>query len=288
MHSVTSNEAEKSESEVADDELLALGDDLIDLAGEPSDTALQNGERSNATVAKYSLSPRVLAVSASVFGVCCLAVLAVVTAVEGKDGLSTIALALAVLAFVIQIMVFIVQSQSTSQQMVRSEQLNTDTRALLVEMRTSARSTESMVRGQFGQVLRAFMDAVKSSDKKGGFDPDAFEQRLMRNMARQQVQTETTQSLPPATPAQTNTVRARQNDAIRRARARVAGTGGAGLRRWAIPSGGRGAGGARSSPPAVTRRAQAPHPLRTRQGACSGQRNVRGIPTAVGFHRRGP
>jgi hypothetical protein len=136
--------------------------------------------------ARFSLSARVVAAGGAILGVGCLATLAVVTAAEGDDALSTIALSLAVLAFIVQLLVFVAQSQATSQQMLRSEQLNTQTQALLSEMQTTARGTETMVREQFGQLLRAFMDAAKTAETgKGGFDQDAFERRLLTNIRRE-------------------------------------------------------------------------------------------------------
>jgi hypothetical protein len=135
---------------------------------------------------KFTVAPRAVAVAGGIFGVACLTALAIVAGTNGADGLSTIALALAILAFVIQILVFIAQAQSSSQQMLRSEQLNTQTRALLVEMQATARSTHAMVGEQFRQVLGAFMDAAKTAEGKGGFDQDAFERRLMANIRREQ------------------------------------------------------------------------------------------------------
>jgi hypothetical protein len=135
---------------------------------------------------KFTLAPRAVAIAGGIFGVACLTTLAIVASVDDADGLATIALALAILAFVIQILVFIAQAHSSSQQMLRSEQLNTQTRALLVEMQATARSTHSMVGEQFSKVLSAFMDAAKSAEGKGDFDQEAFERRLIANIRQEQ------------------------------------------------------------------------------------------------------
>jgi hypothetical protein len=136
-------------------------------------------------VERYSVSPRSVALLMTVLAIACLATLSIVTGVRGADGLSTIALALAIIAFVVQILVFIAQSQTASQQMVQSEQLNTQSRALLAEMQATARATHAMVNQQFGDLLHAFTEAVsKTTDDSGGdgFDAEAFETRLMENI----------------------------------------------------------------------------------------------------------
>jgi hypothetical protein len=135
---------------------------------------------------KWLVSPRLVAIAAVIFGMACLTSLAVVAAVGDDPALATIALALAVLAFGVQLLVYVAEAQSTTQQMLRSEQLNTQTSSLLTEMQTSARSTEAMVRDQFSQLLRAFLDAAQNAGGGGkDFDPDAFERRLMANIRQE-------------------------------------------------------------------------------------------------------
>ena len=112
-----------------------------------------------------------------IVAIAALAALALVANAEGADGLSTIALSLAILAFVVQILVFIAQAQASSQQMLQSEQLNTQTRVLLAEVQTSARSTELLVREQFHDLLKAFVDAAPGEG--GKVDMEGFERRLM-------------------------------------------------------------------------------------------------------------
>jgi hypothetical protein len=111
--------------------------------------------------------------------------LTVVADSHDANALSTIALALAILAFVVQIMVFIYQSQTSHQQMMQGEQLYTETRALLTEVRTAANSTETLVREQFRDLLKAFMDAAPSSSEGDGFDSEAFEKRLLDGLRKE-------------------------------------------------------------------------------------------------------
>jgi hypothetical protein len=78
----------------------------------------------------FNVPARGLAIVSAVLALACLVSLAVVASIEDADGLSTVALALAILAFAIQIVVYIAQANTATQQMVRSEQLNSDTGAL--------------------------------------------------------------------------------------------------------------------------------------------------------------
>jgi hypothetical protein len=220
-------DSDSLEAEAAD----AAGDDLeVEAAAETSYDAAMDSSSSDVepsqyarVEAKFTLSPRAVAVAASVFGIGCLAALAIVADVKKADGLSTIALALAILAFVIQILVFVVQGHTSSQQMLQSEQLNTQTRALLAEMQTTARATQTMVGQQFSQLLRAFMDAAKTADPKEGFDQEAFERRLLANIRREQVEQQigAQAARPPATARSPSTIStAQRRAALDRARAR--------------------------------------------------------------------
>jgi hypothetical protein len=146
--------------------------------------------------AKIVVSPRAAATASFIFGFSCLAALSIITAVKDVDVLSTIALSLAIIAFGVQLLVTTAQNQNTAQQSVRSEQLNTQTRTLLAEMQTTARGTETMVREQFGQLLRAFLDAANSAGGGKSFDEAEFEQRLLTNIRREQALRQSASSPP--------------------------------------------------------------------------------------------
>lgn len=111
-----------------------------------------------------------------------LTALAVVASVEGAEALATIALVLAIVAFTIQIFLFVVQSQAASEQRVRSEQLNTQTQALLVEVRATAQATQAMLSQQFNQLLQAFVTGAAQTAEETKFDPASFERRLLANI----------------------------------------------------------------------------------------------------------
>jgi hypothetical protein len=145
--------------------------------GQPDEPTAQSS-----TVEKYSLSPRRVAMFAVAVAAACLTALAVVSSVEGAEALATIALVLAIVAFTIQIFLFVVQSQAASEQRVRSEQLNTQTRALLAEVRTTAQATQAMVSQQFNQLLQAFVTGAAKTAEETKFDPASFERRLLENI----------------------------------------------------------------------------------------------------------
>ena len=98
------------------------------------------------------------------------------------EALATIALVLAIVAFTIQIFLFVVQSQAATEQRVRSEQLNTQTQALLVEVRATAQATQAMLSQQFNQLLQAFVTGAAQTAEETKFDPASFERRLLANI----------------------------------------------------------------------------------------------------------
>jgi hypothetical protein len=129
---------------------------------------------------RFVIPARSAAICSAIASLICLVSLVLVAKAHSADALATIALALAILSFVIQIMVFIYQSQTANQQMLQAEQLYTETRSLLTEVKTAANSTETLVREQFQDLLKAFMEAApNSSDGGEPFDVEAFERRMV-------------------------------------------------------------------------------------------------------------
>lgn len=112
--------------------------------------------------------------------------LAIVVPVKDVDTLSTIALALAILAFVIQIIIFVVQSWTSGQQMLQSEAINSDTRSLLTELRESAKSTNQLLANQYDKILERLLltteRAVNETATTGGVNLDELRSRLERDL----------------------------------------------------------------------------------------------------------
>ncbi|MEU3456730.1 hypothetical protein ABZ671_24475 [Micromonospora sp. NPDC006766] len=112
--------------------------------------------------------------------------LAIVVPVKDVDTLSTIALALAILAFVIQIIIFVVQSWTSGQQMLQSEAINSDTRSLLTELRESAKSTNQLLANQYDKILERLLltteRAVNETATTGAVNLDELRSRLERDL----------------------------------------------------------------------------------------------------------
>jgi hypothetical protein len=101
-----------------------------------------------------------LATGLAIFSAACLATLIVVVAVKNIDTLSTVALALAVLAFSAQLIVTLVQGQQFGQ-------LNADTKSALTEIRATTSSLLTNQRELVNRVLEyafhAFQTAVPAA-----------------------------------------------------------------------------------------------------------------------------
>jgi hypothetical protein len=101
------------------------------------------------------LSFRTLAVGSLLLGIGSLTTLIIVVSVEGKDALSTVALALAILAFVIQIVVYIVQAADTSSQSRRAQELHAELLSILSELRERTSGTQRSVDSMNVRLLEA-------------------------------------------------------------------------------------------------------------------------------------
>jgi hypothetical protein len=75
-----------------------------------------------------------IAFGGAAVGVSCLLALIVVAYVTDSDALSTIALVLAVLSFLVQMIVYVAQAWTTSQQQVRAEQIHADSAIVLARI----------------------------------------------------------------------------------------------------------------------------------------------------------
>lgn len=70
-----------------------------------------------------------------------------------KDPLTTLALVLAVMAFLVQIFVYVFQSNASSRAIERAEELNVETQGLLNEIRTNSQATQRVLFSQFDRLL---------------------------------------------------------------------------------------------------------------------------------------
>jgi len=112
-------------------------------------TSSPESEKTNLTISWRLVSYVVALITVS------LAVtLAVVVASKDSDVLATIALALAILAFVAQLLIYMADSASEMRHMQQSLALNRETSNLLAEIKTRSVSSESIMKEQFDTVLK--------------------------------------------------------------------------------------------------------------------------------------
>ena len=100
-----------------------------------------------------------------------IAALAVVASIHDADTLSTVALALAVIAFVAQLIVFVVQADAANAQMVQSRQLHGELQHLLGEMGERTRGTEVTVQTINERLIEAVIG--KRLGERAGFPSSA-------------------------------------------------------------------------------------------------------------------
>jgi hypothetical protein len=134
------------------------------------------------------VSWQVLAVVLALVTVASLTSLSIVATLKNVDALSTVALALAVLAFGAQLVDSVVQGQASTQQMLQSERLNAETRSLLSEVRVTSqeiRATQSgLVDRLMGHVLQAIPEAVEEvAATQADGDPAALGQALVQDLS---------------------------------------------------------------------------------------------------------
>ena len=132
---------------------------------EDRDSLSASVSRANGVEGSVTVPWRRVAVGSGVLTVAAVGALVVVAAVSDTEALTTIALSLAILSFVIQLIVFISQASTANQALLRSEQINSDTRALLSQLKTSSEGTSALVQTQFDKVLDIALGSP--SDKTG-------------------------------------------------------------------------------------------------------------------------
>lgn len=125
-----------------------------------------------------------LAVGLGTITAASLGTLVVVASVQNVDALSTVALALAVLAFAAQLVVSLAQASAGAQQIAQAERINAATQSALADLRATSQSQLVNQKEIFSQVLRAALpevaqeiseDAVSSGGDTREFDAAAIE-----------------------------------------------------------------------------------------------------------------
>ena len=132
---------------------------------------------------------RVLAFASLIVAVVAVTTATIVLGLNDVDALASIALSLAILSFVIQLILFVLQANTSNQQLLQSQQLNSETQKLLEEVRVRATSTQDLLSGQFNTLLEHALGGVADkAEAKTGIDASDL-QAIMREAvfaARQQ------------------------------------------------------------------------------------------------------
>lgn len=124
-----------------------------------------------------SLSWRVIASTTTILAIGAVGALVIVSSVKDADTLSVVALALAILAFVIQIIVFVAQTWSDSQQARHTQSVNAETRALLGELQAMVRGTNEVINAQYNKLLDKVLlakDEVSSENPEEEVDSESL------------------------------------------------------------------------------------------------------------------
>lgn len=103
-----------------------------------------------------------------------------------NDPLTTVALVLAVLAFLVQLFVYVFQTNAATHATERAEEINTKTQGLLDEIRTTSETTKQVLFAQFDRLLDyiikggipAPVDGADSEDSDETPDEDDADQSL--------------------------------------------------------------------------------------------------------------
>ena len=120
-----------------------------------------------------------LSISLAVIAIGSLGTLVVIATIHKADTLSTVALALAILAFAAEIVVALAQSQASSQQLSDTGRVNSETRGLLTQIRAQSEALLTNQREQFAQVLTAALgrEVIRTAvDQATGQDDVALEE----------------------------------------------------------------------------------------------------------------
>ena len=148
--------------------LGAMGD--AETSGIPADGA----SREHSTL---MVSWRTLALAMTIISIALTTTLAIVTYEGGVDQLATLALALAILVFVVQIIVYIAQANSSGQQLLRAEELHGRTMEALRAIEEKAEGTRATVTSMNDRVLNTLIGRVQEEVEAKGVDPSSPEIR---------------------------------------------------------------------------------------------------------------
>jgi hypothetical protein len=116
------------------------------------------------------VSWRVVALASLLFNLAAIVTVATVAAVTDADALSTVALALAIIAFTCQLIIYSVQTWQSGEQLRQARDLNARTTTILTEVRTRIEGTHQMVSVQHQELLHLAALKARSNLRKDAAD----------------------------------------------------------------------------------------------------------------------
>jgi hypothetical protein len=134
----------------------------------------------------FRFSSRTVAIVSSAVTVATLTTLVVTTGVRDADGLSTVALSLAIVSFAAQLLVFIVQTHSANEQELRSQRLYANMLGLLAQVGERTKGTHHAITMMQTEMLQHLLGKARSEADAAGLRPDEpqYDEHLAESLAR--------------------------------------------------------------------------------------------------------
>jgi len=114
---------------------------------------------------------RTVAIGSLLLNLAAVAVISAVAVVKHADALSTVALTLAIVAFICQLIVYAVQTSQASEQLRQAKDLNASTENLLAEARTRIEGTNQMMTSQYTEFMH--LVTLKSKTESASTLPES-------------------------------------------------------------------------------------------------------------------
>jgi DNA uptake protein ComE-like DNA-binding protein len=121
---------------------------------------------------------RTVAIGSLLINLGTVGTVAAVATINGSDALATVALALAIIAFICQLIIFSVQTWQSGEQLRQAQELNSATGSLLGEVRARIEGTHQMVSTQYQELLhlttlKLVTDTTKSATEVADLEEKA-------------------------------------------------------------------------------------------------------------------
>ena len=129
-----------------------------------------------------SIPYRVVAFSAGLRAAACLAALVIVASVNGSDALATTALALAIITFVVQLIVYVAQADQIRRENELTQILHAQLRERLADLGARAKGTEATMETVSQKLLDRALQQTVSSSKLEDLPP-GFTRDVAKNLA---------------------------------------------------------------------------------------------------------